>query len=145
MITYTSIAEEILKRLYSTGVVRSSELTKGLKYSKSPVYQTLKELEKAGLIQVATNRPRFKEYVITQKGKELISEEFRKSYSEIFKLVRESPYSYDLTLELLSEQVLQSLPENLRSFSIIPLIKEKIRKNIENIKEELKKGLPAIL
>lgn len=146
MVTYSTIAARILDRLWK-GSTRSTELVKGVGFTESLVFQTLKEMEREEIIYKVDNKKKFVVYDLTEKGRKLVIEEISKDDRTTTVLVKEA-LKHEQPLELIaaaaSEVVYRRLPEDLQRESAKPLLAEIMLEGVEQAQQKVIKTLKTL-
>lgn len=144
-LTYSSIASKVLVELYGKGPMRSSTLVplikKELNCSSGLVYSTLRELKEGNWIYTPTARKRFKVYAITNRGIELVEEEFMRRETEIKEISKKIADPSEMALELLTNEIFADLPSDTRKPMNRMLIKRRLQRNIEKWKQSIKRSV----
>lgn len=109
----------ILMILYS-GPMRSSEIIEEVKkeseeLSEQSVYNALKKMQENGLITKNERSPKNVEYTITNKGKDLVNEEYLKARDTLISVIRHSAKHEEILVGVLIADLLEKVPEEWKA------------------------------
>lgn len=134
--SHTATEAFILTTLYvHEGPMRSKYIVEKVRESENisqpTVYSILRDLERRGLIKRIEISPRNVQYELTDMGRRLIEEEYLKARETLLSALRNLRDKDEIVVEILTEEILEELPEEWKRPENIEKIKKILKEEIE--------------
>jgi len=125
----------ILMMLYS-GPMRPSEIIEEAtkeseELSEQSVYHALKKMQESGLVRKNERGPKNVEYEITDKGKELVNEEYFKARDTLISVVRHSVRKEDILVGVLIADLLEKIPAEWKAPEKVDALRNHFKDQLE--------------